>query len=131
MSILSNMKSDLIKFFLLLLTFSQFSCLFAQDETMRDFELLICDQLKEEFSSEELINCNDLSVQDSDLKIESFVFSAVKGDKITEERVSGNHFNSRIINYINDSKPNTVYIEIIKLSDGSRIPPKKLKLIYN
>lgn len=119
---------------LLLISISLPLALLAQsgDRKVReDIHLKICNESSDEVRYERITVCNKLTAAGSDLEITSYLFSAGAGGKLYEERVQGNEFNANIVNYIRNKMPNIFYIEIIKLSDGTSIQPKKIRIKYN
>ena len=93
-------------------------------------DLLICMDAKFQISPGEMQQCPLLSVRDASLSVTSYVLSYMAGNAMIEHKVSGNEFTNDIINSISNHQPEVIYIELVKLSDGSTLEATRLDMVY-
>lgn len=101
----------------------------AQESNKANDNILICNTNKAEFTKQELIDCNTVSVKGQELPVVSMVVSLTAGGGLIELMIQGNKFNERVIQQLNkDIEYKNLYLEKITLADGSEVGFKTIKL---
>ena len=77
--------------------------IFAQDDRENSY-ILVCNGNEASFSMDEFKECNLVSVRDSEHKVASFLFVALKKGKRIEMEIQGNQLNEEAISIIEKLK---------------------------
>ena len=108
----------------------QSNLLQAQNIELLEVNALICGDSKSYFNLNDLIHCSEISAQDTNLQILSFLVSGSTEGMLREIHVEGNSFSEKVINYLITKKPHMIYVEKIQVSDSAYLIPKKVYLNY-
>ena len=94
--------------------------LFAQDDRENSY-ILICEGNEASFSIDEYIDCNTVSIRDSENEVGTFLFVGLKKSKRIEIEIEGNILNDEAIAIVNKLKP-PMKIRIEKVVDVTGTP---------